>query len=333
MKVKIFMSSGGSAQERNLLLSFGHGIRKCLAASDGLSGAKDTSARIGRWRKQEQPANYVELVYDDGYSECDVAVIFGSWKPRDKGTHVTRASVALNAKRFLVIETPLLNRRTAETNDHWRIGVNGFLNDAAHWPTMAAGAADQRLVDLGVEWTGWRGQESGHIVVALQLPGDASLRGIDVNEWAYETVTGLRQHTDRVIVIRSHPLAAHRAWSDHESLAARLAHRSIQNLVFSDGYLVPWHYDLNGAYCTVTYTSGLAVDSVVCGVPTIACDPGNFAWSVSSNFVDEVNDLRRPNDAVMMDWLRQLATCQWSVSEMRDGTAWQALLPVLEQTQ
>ena len=324
------MLSGATAAERSLLTSFARGVRLWLEEIHGYEPMFQQFACMGRWQAIGEQKDLLEFVYDDFYSECDVAVIFGSWKARDKGSHITRTSVALNAKRFVVIETPLINRKTSTVNDHWRIGVNGFLNASAHWPDLAAHVADRKLMEWGVEWSGWQSNPEGHIVIALQLPGDASLRGIDINDWAYETVSEIRKHTDKPIVIRNHPLCSQRAFNDHTELAARLMMSGIDRLRFSDGYLIPWEQDLENAYCTVTYTSGLAVDSVLRGIPTVACDPGNFAWGVSTNSAGEILSLKMPDSATMMNWLRQLAGCQWSTEEMRDGKAWRALLPVLE---
>jgi hypothetical protein len=36
------------------------------------------------------------------------------------------------------------------------------------------------------------------------------------------------------------------------------------------------------------------------------------------------------DDNKVMVWLQKLAGCQWSQAEMRDGTAWQNLLPVIQ---
>jgi len=223
----------------------------------------------------------------------------------------------------------LLNRETDRENQYWRIGVNGFLNLDAEWPVMDPEDADQRLDELGIEWTGWNSDPNGHILVALQLPGDASLRGCDINDWAYRTILEIRKKTDRFIVVRNHPLASQRAFGDHEELARKLLLAGVQDIKFSDGQIVAWHEDLHDAYCTVTYTSGLAIDSVLSGIPTVACDSGNFAWSISSRLVRNINDLKMATDSEIQQWLRNLAACQWSTDEMRDGTAWSHLLPVL----
>jgi hypothetical protein len=329
MHIKIFMASCNNLQERDLLKDMASGIKLWVDkdASDQEKSANIT--RIGRWADHTGQEHSISYEYAEAYKECDVAVFFGSWKTREKGSHQTRTAVALNAKKFICIETPLLNRVTDQENQYWRIGVNGFLNLDALWPTLDAAFADSRLEEFGINWTGWNFNQDGHILVALQLPGDASLRGIDINDWAYRTILDIRKKSDRFIFVRNHPMASQRAFGDHEELARKLLLAGVQNIRFSDGQIVPWKQDLDDAYCTVTYTSGLAIDSVLSGIPTIACDPGNFAWGISSNSVQDINNVKLESTELVQQWLRNIAGCQWSTQEMRNGTAWQYLLPVL----
>jgi len=330
MHIKIFMASANNMQERELLKDFASGVETWIDADSTDQELFENVTRIGRWANADAVEHQLSYEYAETYKECDVAVFFGSWKAREKGTHQTRTSVAMNAQRFVCIETPLLNRVTDQENSYWRIGVNGFLNQDAYWPVLNQDDANARLKELGIKWRGWNHDPNGHILVALQLPGDASLRGADINDWAYRTIMDIRKKTDRMIIIRNHPLASQRAFGDHEDLARRLLLSKVNNITFSDGKLVPWSQDLDGAYCTVTYTSGLAIDSVLSGIPTIAYDAGNFAWGVSSRLAQDVNDIKLETDEKMRQWLRNLAGCQWSSAEMQNGTAWQALLPVIQ---
>ena len=330
MHIKIFMSSASNMQERELLKNFAQGVETWAADNNTIELNEQNITRIGRWAEFDASQHQVTYEYTEGYKECDVAVFFGSWKPREKGTHVTRTSVANNARRFVCIETPLLDRRTDRENSYWRTGVNGFLNQDAFWPELSNTDAQKRLEELNIKWTGWNNNPDGHILVALQLPGDASLRGADINEWAYRTILDIRNQTTRFIVVRNHPLASQRAFADHEELARKLLLAGVQNIKFSDGQLVPWQQDIEDAYCTVTYTSGLAIDSVLSGIPTIACDPGNFAWAISSNGPGEIESLHLEDNSNVRKWLKKLAGCQWSNIEMQNGTAWQHLLPVVQ---
>ena len=322
------MSSAADLYEQDLLRSFGQGVETWLQKTVPDRRSDRRIIASGRWAKLwNHPAEHgLEYEYVESYRPCDVAVIFGSWKPREKGTHQTRNSVAAAAPRFVVIETPLLRRITGSENQYWRIGINGYLNRDAVWCALTPTEAEQRLEDLGVEWSGWKNRSAGHIVVVLQLPGDASLRGTDINEWAYRTVREIRSRVNRPIVIRTHPLVSDRAFELHAQLGFRLVQEGIKDIRFSDGAATPWAEDIQDAYCTVTYTSGMAVDSVLAGIPTIACDVGNFAWGISSNHVDEIGDVRKANSTDIRHWLKQMAACQWSASEMRSGQVWDYLL-------
>ena len=331
MHIKIFMASANNMQEREILKDFATGVESWIEANSNDEEKFEHVVRIGRWADINFDQNHITYEYAESYKECDVAVFFGSWKPREKGTHQTRTSVAANAKRFVCIETPLLNRVTDRENSFWRVGVNGYLSQDAYWPELCSNDAKKRLKMLDIDWTGWKSDPDGHILVALQLPGDASLRGADINDWALRTILDIRQNTNRFVVVRNHPLSSQRAFADHEELARKLLLAGVQNIRFSDGAEVPWSDDLRNAYCTVTYTSGLAIDSVVAGIPTIAYDPGNFAWSISSHSVEEIDEVKMVSDDTVSAWLKKLSGCQWSQAEMRDGTAWQHLLPVIER--
>lgn len=327
------MASANDLSEKNLLKALAQGIQDWVNASITNNDRALDAVRIGRWRQfAEVPEHTLEYEYGEAYRPCDLAVIFGSWKPREKGTHQTRTSVAHNAQKFLVMETPLLGRRTDQTNQYWRIGINGYLNRDALWPQLKPTDADQRLQDLGVKWDGWKNDLKGHIVVALQLPGDASLRGQDINEWAFDAVTRIRAVCDRSIVVRCHPLVSDRAFADHNGLAGKILMAGINNIKFSDGAQVPWADDIKGACCTVTYTSGMAIDSVLAGIPTLACDEGNFAWGLSSNHIEQILDIQRAPREHIRQWLRFLVGCQWNHKEMQDGTAWRHILAVLKDS-
>ena len=322
------MASGTDYYEQDLLRSFGQGVEPWMQQNLPDRRADRRMICTGRWTRIYGHAadHTLEYEYVEAYRPCDVAVIFGSWKPREKGTHQTRNSVAAQAPRFVVIETPLLKRITGSENQYWRVGINGYLNRDATWPMLTPTEAEQRLTDLGVEWTGWRNKTSGHVVVVLQLPGDASLRGTDINEWAYRTVKEIRSRSNRDIVIRTHPLVSDRAFELHAQLGFRLMQEGVKDVRFSDGAETPWSEDIQNAYCTVTFTSGMAVDSVLAGIPTIACDAGNFAWGISSNHVDQITDVRKADRKDIQHWLNQMAACQWTAAEMRSGQVWEYLM-------
>ena len=327
------MASATNILERDILMAFGQGIAKWVDQENGEEITREDVTMLGRWQDAARmDRHFLDYDYTEGYRDCDLAVIFGSWKPREKGTHITRGSVASQAKNFVCIETPLLKRETKAENTYWRVGLNGFLCRDATWPRVDVSLGQQRLANMGLHWQGWKNNRNGHILVALQLPGDASLRGIDINDWALRAIQNIRGYTDKFIVVRSHPMTSQRGFETHAELARNILMSGVQNIKFSDGAERSWDEDIADAYCTVTYTSGLAVDSVYSGIPTVACDPGNFAWGISTNEFHDINDVMKRDEDTINQWLGNLSYCQWTLDEMRNGDTWQMLRSILPAT-
>ena len=326
------MATAGDQWEKDILKSMGAGIQSWIS-NQGQHQYPLQGVRLGRWAQYDVPGelDLLEYTYAEAWEPCDVAIMFGSWKLREKGTHITRNQIATQAKRFLCIETALLGRKTDQENSHYRIGVNGYLNQDAEWPEFDAQVGNTRLARIGVNWPGWQNTPDGHIVVCLQLPGDASLRGADINDWCWRAVQQIRSVSDRPITVRCHPLVSDRAFDGHLELVTKVALEQIADVTFSDGAVRAWSDDIEGASCTVTYTSGMAIDSVLSGIPTIACDPGNFAWPICSHDPREVTDLHYESEHRVLEWMQQLALCQWNQDEMRSGEAWLRYLPLLER--
>jgi hypothetical protein len=310
MQVKTFLETAGNFEERDILKKFYQGL---LVDQTVIPFANQTvNAKIS-----------LEL----NYSACEVAVLYGSWKPRDRDHHVVRNSIVNEAQAFVVIETALLTRKVFEENQYYRIGVNGFLNNSGTFTNNEID--DTRFNQLGLSWPNWQNNPDGYILLMLQLPGDASLRGIDMYEWCKFAIKQIRKVSDRPIRIRSHPLYKSKENDDFQKFVFELAMNSTSNIMFSQGSEISLADDLMHAYCTVGYSTGSSIDSILCGIPAVACDPGNFAYEVSTNFLDSIEDLKQPDQSVIMPWLYKLAYSQWTLEEMANGQAWKHIKPLI----
>lgn len=241
-----------------------------------------------------------------------VPVIYGSVKKnRSAAHHKIKSQVFDHGRPFVMLETPLVHRR-ADTIDHgWlRVGINGFLWDDAEW-----GFEHMDLSRNIVEPIEWR-KNGAHILILMQNPGDASLRGADIFEWTENTVTELRKHTDRPIRIRPHPLPNKQ--NRLEQLKQKLKDVTFVENKLPDK-LRPLKEDFKNCWCVVTYSSGSSVDAVMAGIPNIACDPGNMAWSISSK---KLSMIEQPYTGDTKLWEQQISHCQFSVEELRNGTCW-----------
>lgn len=325
MKVKVFMNTAGHNSEREVLRAMHDGIHSILIPSD-----KDEYKALKKFNKANNLSLSVSYDYGDTVSNCDLAVMLGSWKPdRSNKHHVLRTSIVESGIPFICIETPLLARKVFQPNEYYRVGVNGFLNRDAYFGPEE-NFNDTRFRSLGYLYNGWAKSRGNKIVIAMQLAGDASLRNNDINEWCWDTVRTLRKITDRPIEIRTHPGVSEKGWGNHEELFKKFAFEGMPNIKFVNGRDVPWEEHIVDAYCVVSYTSGLSIDAIISGVPVIACDEGNFAWNISETKLKNIENLHIPTEDTVKQWLYNLAWCQWTVEEMESGVCFKHLRSHIE---
>ena len=340
MLVKTFIETANNFNHRELLTKFHEGISKFSQTYNYNLDQVVDIPNIDFDDDEEDEEDLIipkkdylttEIDMNEVYNPCDVAIVFGSWKPRDKGHHITRTSIAQNSRCFLVIETPLLNRDVKQDTNFYRVGMNGYLNNHGTFLDATKKYTDSRLQHLGVEFNGWKNKSDGHVLILLQLPGDASLRGANIYEWAKHVISEVRNKTDRKILLRPHPLVNIRSGDEFYEFWWNISQLGYKNIEVSDSKTHSIQDDCKRAYCSIAYTSGSSIDSILNGVPVIACDPGNFAWGISSNYPDQINDPMKPNAATINDWLKDLAYYQWSSEELENGDCWSHFFPIISK--
>ena len=258
--------------------------------------------------------------YDDKYYDCDCAVIFGSWKDRPDTHHKVKNEIVMNAKNFIVVETPLIGRGPVSDvmGDNWyRVGLNGFLADTGNFNNKHKSKDRWDIVrkNLNVELKAYN-DPGEYIIVVLQLPGDASLRGASIEKWCRNVCIDIRKHTNMPIIIRTSQLTReyNKKWLD-EAL-------KVPNVTLEKGTkdnMVPM---LEKAHCAVTYSSGFAIDALVNGCPVIAMSPSSFAYEICDNTIDKITKPSRPNRDQL---LFNLSYAQWHISEIENGYPWKHL--------
>lgn len=141
----------------------------------------------------------------------------------------------------------------------------------------------------------WR--ENGRYVLFAH-PGDGFgvALGLDMTEWIWRAWDGLRRQTKRPLMIRP-----------------KICRR-------------PLATDLCGAWALVTHSSNVAVDAVLAGVPVFveATSPAAPVARIG------LSGIERPALLDRGPWLRSLACQQFTLDEMRDGTAFRCLTAVRE---
>ncbi len=288
MKINFFLKSTPLNYQRQILLDF----------ADSIGG---------------------NCIKSEGYEECDVAVIFGSWKksPKKKWKlmlqhHFTKVDVVENhrGKPLIVIETPLLGRTISDEHKEYRVGLNHFMRGLADFNNK--NSKPDRFNKLGLKIKPWR-KKGDHVLIVGQNMFDASLFGIDFEWWTKNTIQHLRKHTDREIRFRDHP-------ENKDQMKNLIDTYKWCNVTYSNSGSI--NDDLKNAHCTIAYTSGSSVDSILSGIPVITCSEYNFLWPISSHSLEDVEN---PKCDKREQLLYDLAYTQWTVEEIRQGKPWQHL--------
>jgi hypothetical protein len=273
---------------KSALLSFAHSFKVC-EINNGLKWMDDSSLDI----------------------------FFGSWKDRNLDHHNVKRNIVKNSTNFLVLETPLLGRQKVELvmRDNWfRLGHNGFLANTGDFNNKNCPSDRWEIIseELDLELHKDSQKQNGPIVLALQLPGDASMQGTDISQWAAQTVDHIRAVTKRPIVIRSPQLPRQ---YDRWCMERIARHENIQ---WQEGTKENLQHTLQSAWCAVTFSSGLGIDALMYGCPVIACSPASFVYDLCPNNVEYIESIRLP---VREQLFYNLSYAQWSIEELTNGTA------------
>lgn len=226
------------------------------------------------------------------YEPADKAVVFGVYKSRvpvswPRGEVIKQHREA--GVDVVVLETGYINRGDGYDN-HYAAGLNG-LNGRADFRNDDS--PSDRWEKLGVELKPWR-TEGRHLLLCGQVPQDASVDHIDIQEWLLH-ISGL---FTKPVIYRPHPLGPQ---------------DMLSNCKPSRGSLDD---DLKDCWAVITFNSNVAVEAIIKGVPAFAFDEGSMAWDVA-------NQIQNPPDRTQ--WAHNLAYTQWTPDEMRSGETWKHL--------
>ena len=170
----------------------------------------------------------------------------------------------------------------------FRFGQNEFQLSRLARPDHARAKA------LGLAPAKW--QSGKHVIVVEQSPHFLRLSGVG-DDWAARTVAELKRYTDRPIRLRP--------WRrDKDKAAAGL------------------RADLAGAWALVTHMSAAAVEALLSGVPVFVTGPC-AASPMASGELSAIKTPHYPDGRE--NWAAGLAGHQWTIEELRDGTAWRVL--------
>ena len=146
-----------------------------------------------------------------------------------------------------------------------------------------------------------RRKKGSKILVCRQSVKFYELHGINRDDWVRNTINTLRQYTDRPIEIRDK----------------------------STGDLTEWQFRraLSDVHAVVVYTSIAGVQAVTRGVPCFATEKC-ASLAFGSSDLSQIENPVLPDNRFEMACV--LANNQWTLDEIRNGTAWRMLNESLE---
>lgn len=148
-----------------------------------------------------------------------------------------------------------------------------------------------------VRFSGWK-PNGKNILLVTPSEKPCKFYNITRDEWIKTTTDTLKKYTDRKIIVR-----------DKQGRSQRIRTFSLHSQL-----------DKDDVYAVVTYQSIGAIESVIHGIPAFTLAP-TAADSVTLHDLSKIESPLRPDTDQIKSWLHWIAYCQYSCSELWDGTA------------
>jgi len=256
---------------------------------------------------------------------CDMFVVVGNYF---RNYHADRAGpvkkyVADSGKPFIVVTGSLFN--TKNPHKYVRLNVNGFCNNFAVMPPSDPERLLRLLSFHGLQHIG-KHVRGDKIVVAPNALASPMMFGKDVDRWTYLTLDQLVKITDRPIQLRWHRKSIIEPSDWRQKILDRF--RDVID-IYTDQKADNGPQE--DAYCAITYNSTYSVMSLLTGTSNITTHPGNFVHNITKNKLCVESLTHYPSYDEIVSHYGKLANMEWSVEEVKDGSAWKVLGPMIEE--
>lgn len=212
------------------------------------------------------------------------------------GATLQPGSVAMfgSPQRWAMLQEAFRQTRTIYYGDHAFFGRGQYYRIArnAYQVDGTAPATPERFSRFNRPVQSWR-TSGAHILVCPQSAVYFGLFGIDVDAWIASVVNTLKPHTDREIRVR---------WKRDDT---------------------PISEDLKDAWAVVVFSSNAAVDALIAGVPVFVLADFAATRRMGLSDLSEIESPICPDGRDPFLWA--LADNQWTLAEIEQGIAWQAL--------
>ena len=235
--------------------------------------------------------------------DADAAVIWSVlWNGRMYGNKQIYEYYRSQNKPVFIIEVGSLIRGKT-----WKVSLNNITLDGIY-PTDIIDV--HRPTKLKLSLQEWNNNRKQSILIATQHDKSLQWEGMpSVNTWINDTISQLRQYTDRPIVIRPHPRCT----------------INVPNIVVEYPVKIPNTYDIFNIdythHCIVNYSSGVGIQASIAGAPVI-CSSKGLAYPVASSY-ENIENIIQPDRT---EWFLKICHTEWTVDEIERGIPQSILL-------
>lgn len=185
-----------------------------------------------------------------------------------------------------------------------------------------------------IKFTDWN-SPGDYILIMGQKPSDSALNSMydlgieNFYDWVKAVIKKIRKYSDRPIMFRPHP----RGLLKGLSKLKKDIEKKYDNVEFSLNVKTGVNqggsgldYDLNNAYCVVTYNSLSSIEAAILGIPVFALDDGCMTYPISHKNLRDIENINYDID--ITQWQNEIAYTMWNKEDVKTGKCWEHLKPV-----
>jgi hypothetical protein len=165
--------------------------------------------------------------------------------------------------------------------------------------------------------------KSGDYIYICCNRGSAGYSGLGVNaaDWAIETATELRKHTDRPIKIRQHKSSGYPQYMDDYQKLEKFANGEQKIEIHSPKFTFPDLLDqIKHCYAVCVFTSSAGAPAIIEGKPLFVSNETSYLYSMSSGNLNTIESPQIPR--YREQWCYDLGYSHWSLNEIKNGDYW-----------
>jgi hypothetical protein len=239
----------------------------------------------------------------------DAAVIWSVlWHGRMSANEQVYKHYRAQGKPVIIIEIGALYR-----GNTWKISVNNITSHGyyGHLDNLDWDRPTKLKISLATQLV-----SKPNVIIAVQHDRSLQVAGVSISNWVKNTISTLRNNTDRPITIRPHP----RCRLMLNNLPPGVSIESPRKLANTyDSY--DMHFD---CHAVVNYNSGPGIQAAIAGSRPIV-HATSLAYPVSVGFAD----IEQPYITNRDLWLTQISHTEYTLEELEQGLWLNRIHPAL----